>query len=333
MATINGSDRSEIIDGTNGSDIIFGNGGNDTIWGYLGNDQIHGGTGNDVIRAGDGNDHLWGDTGVNDLFGGAGRDVFHTGIRASVSSDDWIGDFQFDIDKIDVSSWGISDFSQIRSLLKSDATGSAWFDAFYNGENHFLTIDGVAPRELISSDFVYSNDGPLNATGTRFDDTMFGSRSNDLLAGVGGDDVLLGGIGNDLLSGGAGEDRLIGGFGDDRLNGGTGRDVMTGDTGNDTFIFNDIFDSVPGPDHDLITDFHRGEDVMNLVNIDANTTLAGNQAFAWIGADGFTAAGQLRYYFSGDRTIVSGSVDTDTTPEFQISLEGRFVPIATDFIL
>ncbi len=333
MATINGSDRSEIIDGTDRSDIIFGNGGNDAIWGFYGDDQIHGGTGSDLIRAGGGHDDLWGDSGLNDLFGGSGRDVFHTGARLNSFSDDWIGDFQFDADTIDVSSWGISDFSQIKALLKSDFLGSAWLNAYYNGHDHFLTIGGVPPGELIASDFIYSDLGAQSLTGTRYGDTLFGSRSNDLLSGVGGDDALLGGIGNDLLSGGVGQDRLTGGAGADRLNGGTGRDVMTGNVGEDVFIFNDIFDSVAGPDHDLITDFHRNEDVMNLANIDANTTLNGNQVFVWVGAADFSAAGQLRYYFSGGKTIISGSVDGDTVSEFQISLEGRFVPIAGDFVL
>ena len=64
-----------------------------------------------------------------------------------------------------------------------------------------MTIDGVAATELISSDFIYSNAGARNETGTAFIDTLFGSRYADVLSGGGAADTLLGGIGADVLNG------------------------------------------------------------------------------------------------------------------------------------
>lgn len=333
MATINGSDRSENIYGTDRSDIIYGNGGNDKIWGYYGNDDLYGGTGNDVIRAGAGADDLWGDTGVNDLFGGTGADVFHMSTRGTNANDDWIGDFQFDVDRIDVRAWGISDLSQINALLRTDDVGSAWFNASYNGQDHFLTIAGVWPDELISSDFIFSNVGAQDIVGTRYEDTLFGSLYDDSIIGGGGDDTVLGGFGNDRLSGGASNDRLIGGGGDDRLTGNAGRDVITGSGGKDIFDFNLTTDSVVGSNRDVITDYHRNEDVIDLSSIDANVLVPGNQAFSWIGTAAFSAAGQLRYFFSDHDTIIEGSVDGDSDPEFQIAINAHFNPNEVDFIL
>lgn len=333
MSIIQGTDRSENIYGSDFNDIIFGNGGNDAIWGYFGNDEIHGGTGSDVIRAGAGNDDLWGDAGINDLFGGSGADVFHVSSRGNSFSDDWIGDFQFDIDQIDVRRWGITDFSQIKALLRTDFTGSAWFNAYYNGKDHFLTIDGVAPGDLIASDFIYANTAAQNVTGTDRNDTLFGSRFDDVLNGGGEGDVLLGGVGHDQLSGGDGFDRLIGGTGADRLTGNSGRDVLTGDGGNDIFDFNKLADSLSGQFQDSITDFDRSDDIIDLAGVDANSVVGGNQAFNWIGGAEFSVAGQLRYYFSDGMTIVSGNVDNDLLPEFQFDIDGQLNLSDIDFIL
>ena len=102
--------------GTNGNDTNLSgfDNSNDTIYGYNGNDNLYGLSGND---------RLYGGLGSNNLLGGAGYDWFSMSARGSAgSSSDYIRDFQFDVDKIDVSAWGISDFSQVQALL---ANGSA----------------------------------------------------------------------------------------------------------------------------------------------------------------------------------------------------------------
>jgi Ca2+-binding RTX toxin-like protein len=318
MPTIHGTNCSEYLYGTNYGDIIYGYGGHDVLYGFDGNDTLYGGAGNDDLIGG---------LGTNNLWGGGGSDWFIMSARAAGASDDWIGDFQFGLDRIDVAAWGVSDFSQIKELLNVDSTGSAWFNASYNGYNHFLTIDGIAPSQLIASDFVYSDSGPKNQTGTAYADTLFGSRLNDTLRGAGGNDVLLGGMGHDSLYGGgggdrlsggtgndklfgqAGNDRLIGGAGADDLNGGAGSDILTGGPGYDAFVFSHYSHSRPNAARDRITDFQPDTDFIDLAAIDARLDLAGNQAFTWIGGAGFSGPGQLRYGYSGSDTIISGSVD------------------------
>jgi len=204
--TIYGTDDSEDIDGTSDNDFIYGFGGDDLLIGYEGNDHLYGGSGDDDLHGG---------TGINTLWGGGGVDWFILSPRAYGPSDDLIADFEFDYDQIDVSTLGISDFSQIKAILKADGYGDATFNAFAGGYAHRLTIDTVAPSELAASDFVYSDRAARNIVGTSFGDTIFGSRYADTLNGAGGRDILLGGFGSD---------RLLGSSGNDDLNGGAGRD-------------------------------------------------------------------------------------------------------------
>ena len=78
-------------------------------------------------------------------------------------------------------------------------------------------------------------------------------------------------------------------------------------------------------------DFAHLIDKIDLVGIDADTTVAGNQAFRWVGTAPLTDAGQLGYFTSGTTTIIHGSNDTDTTAEFQIQLNGMKALTDADF--
>jgi Ca2+-binding RTX toxin-like protein len=323
-----------VIRGTNGADDIFGTNTGDTIYGYGGSDAIYGYGGNDVIYGGAGNDDLMGGTGVNNLYGGSGSDWFVMSARGAGLSDDYVADFEFDIDRIDVAAWGISDFSQIRALLRTDANGDAYFNASYNGYNHFITIGQVSIADLQSNDFVYSNSGAVTRNGTAYADPLFGSRSNDALNGGGGNDTLLGGLGNDALSGSTGNDALNGGAGNDRLVGGAGADRLAGSSGGDAFIFNAASETAPTTTgRDTITDFQEDIDYIGLSAIDANVHVAGNQAFSFIGTANFTKAGQVNYVYSGTSTIIRLNTDADLAAEAHIVLAGRHAMISGDFAL
>src|SRR5687768_14340574 len=65
LATIVGTDASEVINGTPGNDVIQARGGNDVINGLGGNDLICGGNGNDLMRSSFGNDRYRGDAGTD----------------------------------------------------------------------------------------------------------------------------------------------------------------------------------------------------------------------------------------------------------------------------
>ena len=372
MADIFGTDFSETLRGTSGNDNIFGRGGNDTLYGNGGNDRLDGGAGNDVLFGGSGNDILIGGDGVNDLIGDSGFDVFTVSPRTAAGfSDDLVWDFQFDVDHVDLTAWGVSDFSQVQALLQFDPYGDATMNAYYAGQDHWLTLNNIDPRDLISTDFVYADPAAITATGTALDDVMFGSRYNDVLTGGAGFDTLLGGLGNDglnggtgnddliggdgndrlaggadsdflegdagadVLSGGAGRDYLYGGSGNDRLQGGTGTDDLYGGTGADLFIFNDgEFGGMSRSTADYIADYSRAQgDRIDLHLVDA-VTGGLDDAFTFIGNASFSGvAGQLRYFISNGDTFVQGDVNGDGQPDFLIFLAGTHSMSTADFLL
>jgi Ca2+-binding RTX toxin-like protein len=162
--------------------------------------------------------------------------------------------------------------------------------------------------------------------------------------GVGGtaqDDTLLsiegayGGAGNDSLQGSNGDNTLVGNDGNDVLAGLAGKDALAGGAGADRFTYGSVGQSLVGAASDLITDFsHAQGDRVDLGGIDANTVLAGNQAFAFIGTAAFShVAGQLREVIAGGVTSLYGDVNGDGAADFQIRCTGAITFVAADFVL
>ena len=108
---------------------------------------------------------------------------------------------------------------------------------------------------------------------------------------------------------------------------------MTGGLDADTFDFNALLESVVGVNRDVITDFSSVQlDKIDLSTIDANSTLAGDQAFAAaiLSSGAFTAEGQLRLVGN----ILSGNTDSNfATSEFEIQVTGVTTLTGADFIL
>jgi len=161
----------------------------------------------------------------------------------------------------------------------------------------------------------------LNGTGNGVANVLTGNDGNNTLLGLGGNDTLSGGLGNDTLNGGAGTDTLTGGLGDD------------------TFVFATPAEAGNGATRDVITDFQgagaAGGDVIDVNAIDANTAVAGNQNFTFIGTAALTAPAQLRYFqdIPNNLTIIEGNVTGNAGAEFQIALVGLHNPVAGDFTL
>ena len=175
-----------------------------------------------------------------------------------------------------------------------------------------------------------------NATGGEGADTLSGNAAANRLLGRGGNDRLNGGAGSDTLDGGAGSDSLSGGDGKDTLIGGLGADRLTGGTGADRFDFNALAElGLASAARDTITDFKTSEgDKIDLLGVDADTALAGNQAFTFLGVvSTFTgnATGQLR--FAAVSHILYGSTDADTAAEFAITLTGVSSLSSADLVL
>ena len=140
-----------------------------------------------------------------------------------------------------------------------------------------------------------------------------------------GDNTIEGNVAGNVLSGGLGNDTLVGGL---------GRDVLSGGGGNDVFDFNRAGDSIRGVNRDVIKDFTIGADKIDLSGIDANTKIAGDQGFAFIGAALFHhVAGELRAIQYLGHTYVCADVNGDAVTDFQLDLQGKLALKGADFIL
>lgn len=130
-------------------------------------------------------------------------------------------------------------------------------------------------------------------------------------------DLLLGQEGNDMLHGLSGDDKLYGRGGDDHLEGGLGADYLKGGAGADVFVYTSTFDTNPMA-MDTIGDFrHSQGDLIDLSGIDANLVLRGNQAFIWLGDEGFSGhGGELRFA----NELLSGDINGDGISDLSIHL-------------
>jgi serralysin len=137
-------------------------------------------------------------------------------------------------------------------------------------------------------------------------------------------------------------EKAIGGSGADTFVGGKGANTLVGNAGADIFAYLTAADSTAAA-RDVINDFVKGQDKIDLSGIDARTaTAAVNDAFSatlLASSGNFTAAGQLRYFLSNGQTIVEGNTDTVfSTAEFSIALIGNYTAgltqlAASDFVL
>jgi Ca2+-binding RTX toxin-like protein len=151
--------------------------------------------------------------------------------------------------------------------------------------------------------------------------------------------------GSNVLDGREGRDYLLANGGDDILIGGLGVDALHGGNGDDRFDFYDVAETGVGSgpgiyNRDQIMDFTRGDDLIHLGRIDADSGHSGNQDFHFLGATGFTGkAGELVTYQelinSGTETVtvIAGDTDGDGVADFEIELRGVIALSADDFIL
>lgn len=309
--TLTGGADANVLGGGAGNDTLVGGTGDDTLNGDDGNDILDGGAGNDTINGGGGNDVFYvsfGFTSADALNGGSGTDTV-------VLSEDLSAGLTFgaqtiaDIEAIELSAGHGYD------LTTDDANVAAGADLTLYGSD-------LTPADVVRFDGSAETDG-------RF--ILHGGAGGDTMRGGAMDDKLTGGAGADTLIGGAGIDKLYGGSGADILTGGLGRDYLYGGEGNDRFVFTDIAESTVA-DADSVRDWNTG-DRIDVSGIDANSGVAGDQAFAFIGSAAFSAAGQLQVTTIASDTVVRGDIDGDGAADFSIKLTGAPSLGAQSFIL
>jgi uncharacterized delta-60 repeat protein len=319
------------VTGGSGSDTLLnienlsGSSYADTLTGNADSNILNGGAGADTMTGGDGNDTYYVDN--------AGDVVIETNAVASTGGTDLVYSY------LSAYTLGANiENGRILSSGTASLTGNSLANLLYAGAGNNV-LDGAGGTDTVS--YQYATAGVTVSLATTAAQVTGGSGSDTLLnierlTGSNYADTLTGNAGNNYLIGGTGNDTLNGGAGDDVLVGGLGADNLTGGTGADKFIFNSLAEmGSTSTTWDTITDFKTSEgDKIDLQGLDANTALAGHQAFTFIGTvSTFTgdATGQLR--FDAATHILYGSTNADTAAEFAIVLTGVDSLASTDLVL
>lgn len=199
------------------------------------------------------------------------------------------------------------------------------------GGTYYLSAQGYGTTTGGYSLAMTQSLADLTLVGTNRNDILNGAGGNDTISGTGGHDLLSGFAGADLLDGGIGQDQLNGGAGNDTLIGGAGRDELTGGAGADVFRFLALSDSAVGGNRDRIIDFRRSEsDIIDVSAIDANTRVAGDQAFSFIGTAAFgRVAGQMRF----SAGLLQLDVNGDGRADMDVVVQGLSSMLGADFVL
>ncbi|MET3899018.1 Ca2+-binding RTX toxin-like protein [Devosia sp. UYZn731] len=348
------TEGADALRGTSGNDTINGKGGNDTINGMAGHDIINGGAGYDVMTGNTGNDTF--------VFGNAAEIGSRAGAR-DVITDFTQGQDKIDLSAIDANSklTGNQDFTFIAgndaSFTKTPgelawhteaATGRTVIQGDINGDGvHDFEIELKGLLNLKASDFIGVGATPSKPTlpdgGSTTPPPTTTPSTPDAglikLTGTSGVDRLSGDARDNYIDGKAGNDVLNGNAGHDTLYGGAGRDVMTGGTGNDTFLFKAVSDmGTNASSRDVINDFVKGQDKIDLSGIDAIAKLTGDQAFSFLAQDNqlFThKAGEVAWHIDAahNQTVIQGDMNGDGVHDFEIQLTGQIHLGSGDFIL
>ncbi len=258
---IDGNDGANLLIGGDGSDSLYGNGGQDILYGQDGADFLSGDDGIDVLIGGAGDDDLRGGNDADALYGEGGEDYlaggesFDTDILVGGAGNDVLngvsGQANPDYDLLD---GGAGD-----DIYWVDTGADLTFEAVDGGIDTVIAFVTVPNAGV----YLYANVENLILSGT----TAFG-------------------VGNELanqLTGSSSANWLLGGAGNDILNGMGGNDVLFGEAGNDTFVF------AAGTGGDVIGDFTRGADLIDLSALG----LSFAQVQSGFSQDGTTGAIQL----------------------------------------
>ncbi|MBO1541531.1 M10 family metallopeptidase [Pseudomonas sp. OA65] len=321
--------------------------GNDLSNSLVGNASVNN------LQGGAGNDALDGGAGADTLIGGLGNDTYVVDNLKDVVSE--TSTLAGEIDTVRSSlNWSLG-----ANLENLTLTGSAHLNGSGNALNNVLigntgnnvlsggagndTLDGSSGIDTLvggTGNDTYVID---NLSDVISETTVLGSEIDTVRSSVGWilganlENLTLTGTGfigignslNNVLIGNAGRNVLDGGAGNDILSGGLGTDSLTGGAGGDRFVFNTLGELGIGATRDTISDFSSLQgDKLDLSKLDANLLTAFADTFSFIGSNGFTAAGQLRFVDQ----VLYGNVNGDLGTDFEIQLTGVNTLNANDLI-
>jgi Ca2+-binding RTX toxin-like protein len=310
--------------GQGGTDYIHGAGGRDWLYGGTGDDHLDGYAGGDFLDGGDGKDALNGGAGADTMYGGDGDDSYIV---------DSAGDLVIEYagEGIDQVSSSLDTYVLRANFENLRLFGAGNLDGTGNLLDNLLVanvgdnvLDGRTGNDTVS----YRFSGAVSVSLAYTTAQATGGSGTDTLVNI---ENLIGSNYADTLRGNALANRIDGSEGRDWLLGGGGQDTLSGGTQADFFVFSAAAESTLAA-MDTIADFSRQQyDKLDVSRIDANATLAGNQAFTFIGGAAFSADATAQLRYAGG--ILYGSVDADADAEFAIALTGAPTLLAADLLL
>jgi Ca2+-binding RTX toxin-like protein len=347
MATVFGTNASEIIDGADGvtglADVIFGKDGSDDIYGLGGDDLLKGGGGADDLYGGAGNDTAdYSDSSEGVLVAasgdGGGFTLAHYGNAE--------GDRLYSIENVTGSSHGDWLFGNggnnvLKGLSGNDLlSGGAGADTLDGGDDidtasYYYSTGGV----FVSLVGDYANFG--DATGDELNgieniagsnvagDTLHGDNgANELrghggadeIWGHGGDDTIYGGDMGDTLRGGGGVDHIYGDADIDYVYGGAHRDYLRGGADGDYLYGEDGADDLEGNDGNDVLDGGADNDTMRggLGNDDYYVSGAGD-----VITEGAAEGDNDRVFSASDYVLTAANIESVALTGFAISATGN----------
>jgi serralysin len=273
--------------------------------------------GRNTVSAGSGNDLVSNliEDGSN-IFLGLGNDTY---VGAGFGS--FIGELP------DTVRGGDGSDTFILTTFRSDYFGGAGDDTFFS-EGERNTISGGAGVDTVS----YRTRGENSVNG-----------ATAVTINLQTQRVETGPIAVEFLSsienaeGSVKDDVIIGSTRANSLTGGGGLDALQGGAGADRFIYTRVSDAAAFSDvAEEIVDFSRSEgDRIDLRRIDADASVAGNQAFVFRGQSAFSGdQHQLRFAANGpNQVVIQGDRTGDGIADFQILLDGVTTLRGADFLL
>ena len=194
-------------------------------------------------------------------------------------------------------------------------------------------MDGRGGDDVLTgagaNDTLYGGDGNDTLDGGDGNDGLYGQAGDDGISGGGGDDQIVDTVGNNTISAGAGNDHVVGsgtvngdagdddlsGYGTTVLRGGAGHDHLHCGTGAQRLDYNATSEDDPSPQSplhltEIIFGFNGADgDRLDVSTIDANLTVAGNQAFTFVGNTPVDRAGEIGLLVSGGVTYIVAETD------------------------
>jgi Ca2+-binding RTX toxin-like protein len=307
-----GSDFGDVLFGDGGANVLKGRGGDDVIVGDLGGDMLDGGDGIDTVDYGFSNAAVVVNLDLNVVDGGfaAGDSISHFENADGTNFNDVLT--------------GSAGANRLIGFFGTDTILGLGGDDTIEGGPGADHLDGGTGIDTLDYSF--------SSVGVRFDlGTNFADAEGDTISGF---ENVIGSDFDDSFAGTDGANIVSGRGGDDAFFGKLGRDEFFGGAGADLFQFVTTADSgTTASTRDVIHDFHRSDgDRMQMDFFDANTGQPGEQTLNFIGQNGFTAAGQVRFFFEGNHTVVEVNTTDISGAEMQIQLDGQVTLAASDFI-